>query len=177
MDEKSENTLPRQQLAAYLERLAAQLRAGTLRADQQTRQVPEAVEIRTHIRDKKGRFRFQLEFRWSSLADYDDAGREATAVWERSLKQVKRDLARSFKELKAVAVEKLAPEDPVLQEFAAHSRAFVELAEADWLPAAQEYLGHLENLLHAVREGQSVVVRHEILDLQQRMIACHKDFR
>ena len=177
MEEKLEKTCTREEMADTLERLAAQLRSGSTEIEQQVRQVPENLEMKLHAKEKKGRVRYKVEWNWSALEDYDEAARGQLLEQRQSFKQVKKDLAVAFKQLKRALPETVSPDDAVVQEFMVSTRAFVALAEPEWRQPAEEFMGHLENLLRALESGQRESVLHEMTDLENRMVACHREFR
>jgi XXXCH domain-containing protein len=177
MEEQIEGNVTREALAEVLEKWATQLRSGQITADGQAHQIPDDLEVRIQVRQKKGEVRCKFEWRWPLAASAAEAARPEAAQWQSQFKRVKKDLAVSFKQLKRSAAQRLSPDDVALQQFDENSRALVALAEPGWQQAAQEYLGHLENLLRAVRLGEQNSVLHEIEDLEQRMVACHREFR
>ena len=177
MEEKLEKTVSREEMADTLEKLAAQLRSGSAQIDQQVRQVPKNLEMKLHAKEKKGRVRYRIEWHWSSLEDYDEASRGQLLEQRQSFKQIKKNLAITFKQLKQALRETVSPDDTVVQEFMVSTRAFVALAEPEWRQPAEEFMGHLENLLRALESGQRESVLHEMTDLENRMVACHREFR
>ena len=177
MEEKLEKTCTREEMADTLEKLAAQLRSGSTEIEQQVRQVPENLEMKLHVKEKKGRVRYKVEWNWSSLEDYDEAARGQLLEQRQSFKQIKKNLAMAFKQLKRALPEGAAPDDAVVREFMVSTRAFVALAEPEWRQPAEEFMGHLENLLRALESGQRESVLHEMTDLENRMVACHREFR
>ena len=177
MEEKFEKTCTREEMADTLEKLAAQLRSGSAQIDQQVRQVPRSLEMKLHVKEKKGRVRYKVEWNWSSLEDYDEAARGELLEQRQSFKQIKKNLALAFKQLKRALPENVSPDDAVVREFVVSTRAFVALAEPEWRQPAEDFMGHLENLLRTLESGQSELVLHELTDLENRMVACHREFR
>jgi XXXCH domain-containing protein len=177
MEEKFERTCTREEMADTLEKLAAQLRSGSTEIEQQVRQVPGNLEMKLHVKEKKGRVRYKVEWNWSSLEDYDEAARGQLLEQRQSFKQIKKNLALAFKQLKRALPENVSPDDAVVREFVVSTRAFVALAEPEWRQPAEEFMGHLENLLRALESSQRESVLHELTDLENRMVACHREFR
>ena len=114
MEEKLEKTCTREEMADILEKLAAQLRSGSAEIEQQVRQVPENLEMKVHVKEKKGRVRYRVEWRWSSLEDYDEAARGQLLEQQQSFKQIKKNLALAFKQLKRALPEGVSPDDAVV---------------------------------------------------------------
>ena len=119
----------------------------------------------------------EVEWNWSSLEDYDEASRGQLLEQQQSFKQIKKNLALAFKQLKRALPEGVARTIPLCRSSCAATRAFVALAEPEWRQPAEEFMGHLENLLRALESGQRESVLHEMTDLENRMVACHREFR
>jgi XXXCH domain-containing protein len=177
MSEKLGKTCTRWALADRLEQLARQLRSGKLELDEYSGEIPESLEMEFHVREKKAQIRCKLEFRWSSLGGYAGAEQHEIRQWQNSFKQVKKPLAQSFKQLKKNAQGQLTAEDPSLQAFVAASRAFAAVAAPEWPEAIQEYLAHLENLMRATEKQEQESILHELQDLENNMISCHRELR
>lgn len=177
MKTKIKETYTRQELADYLEKLSSQLRAGAVEVGGESWHVPESIRVSRGIKEKKGFISCKLEWQWPSLLDYDEARQKEVLQWQTSFKQVKKDLARSFKQLRQAINDGLPPDKAILDEFAAHSRSFVALADPEWQDEANEYMDHLDNLFRSIELNHRESVVHELNDLQNRMIACHKEFR
>jgi len=176
MKTEVKETVSRRELADHLEALVSQLRAGLVEVDGQSWQVPESLEIKKTVKEKKGMMRYKLEWQWPTLADYDQSTQQEAVRWQNGFKQVKKDLALSFKQLRQAVGQGLLPDKQVLDEFAAHSRVFTSMAEPEWEESAQEFMEHLENLYRSVELKQMELVAHELNDLQNRMKACHREF-
>jgi len=177
MGEKDEQTMGRLELADYLTSLGEQVRRGALGAHGRQWTVPETIDVRLEFKEKKGRMSAKLSWSWSTLGDYDQAAKEEVARWQDDLKMVKKRMGATFKELQRVAGQGSFPDDRILKDLVESSRAFAAMAEADWQGAMQEYLDHLANLQHAVANRQQEVMLHELRDLQNRMAACHREFK
>jgi len=98
--------------------------------------------------------RYKVEWHWSSLEDYDEAARGQLLEQRQSFQADQEKLAITFKQLKRALPETVQPDDTVVQEFMVSTRAFVALAEPEWRQPAEEFMGHLENLLRALESGQ-----------------------
>jgi XXXCH domain-containing protein len=177
LKEKLEESLTREALAEYLEALAAQIRSGTLAVEGARWSLPLTVETRIHVKEKKGQIRHKLEWRCSTLESYEPEAVEAVTRWRSSLKDAKKAMARTFKELKKAVADGGIPDEALLLELGRQSAVFLELAEPEWRQATEEFMGHLENLRMACGLGQQEIVRHELRDLESRMVACHRDLR
>lgn len=177
MKTEIKETCTRHELADYLETLASQLRSGMVQVADASWQVPESLEIKKAVKEKKGTIKYKLEWQWPTLAEYDEGAQQETVRWQTSFKQVKKDLARSFKELRQAVNEGQFPDKQILDDFAAHSRIFADMAEPDWQESAQEFMEHLENLYRSIELKEMELVAHELNDLQNRMKACHREFK
>lgn len=177
MKEKLEQSLSREELAQQLESLAAQLRSGTLGVEGTRWALPDDFELRVALKEKRGQIRCKLEWRCSTLEGYASEDAAAVTRWRSSVKEAKRAMARRFKVLKQAAASEGLPDEAAILEFEQVSSAFLELAEPEWRPAMAEFMGHLENLRTASRLGHGEMVRHELQDLEARMVACHRDLR
>lgn len=177
MKTKIEGTCSREELIAHLEHLIEQLRGGSIEVAGQTWRVPPSIETASVIKEKNGMLRCKLEWRWPTLVDYDNASRDALTKRQTSFKQIKKDLAGSFRGLKQAVVSGSTPDAKLLDEFVGQSRAFVAGADPEWLEAANEYMDHVENLLRSVRQNDPDAILHEVNDLENRMKTCHREFR
>ena len=178
MKDKHKTTLERGELADLLERLARQLRKGTVSAGGRSWQVADKLVLKTRFSEKKGRFTAKLKWQWSTLETYPEEDRRQIAEWKDSLKTVKKQLNASFKALLRQSREGGGLPDPAtLADFVVHSQAFARHAEPEWRGAMDEYLDHLGNLERAVREGRPETVAHELRDIKSRVAACHREFK
>jgi len=177
MGEKPEKTLSRLELADYLENFSEQLRRGSLEPNGRHWTVPDDLDVRMEFKEKKGYLVAKLSWSWSTLTDYDPASRHEVSRWQGDLKTVKKRLGAAFKALQQAVSQGGWPDDRTLSEFVDSSRAFAAMAEPDWANAMQEYLDHLANLEHAVAGRQQEVMLHELRDLQNCMVACHREFK
>jgi XXXCH domain-containing protein len=177
MERKITEPRTRQELADYLEELAAQLRRGNLLFGSEMLQAPEDFEVKMTLKEKKHHAACKLEWRWTSSEDRKKHETPAeSALKPTHFKQIKKELARSFRALKQAVNGDMTPDAALLSQFDSLSRAFVAQAQPEWERAAREYLGHMENLFRSIREGRKEAVLHEIQDLQNRMVACHKEY-
>lgn len=177
MKTKIEKTCSREDLIDHLEHLLEQLRAGAVEAGGQNWRVPSSIETSSVIKEKNGVLRYKLEWRWPTLGDYDTPRREEVVKQQASFKQIKKELAGSFRRLKEAVVGGLTPDGKLLDEFVAQSRALVDAADPEWLEAAREYMDHVENLLRGARQNDKDALLHEVNDLENRMRTCHREFR
>jgi XXXCH domain-containing protein len=177
LKEKLEQTLSREALAALLEALAAELRAGTLAVEGTQWSLPPTVETRIEVKEKKGRIRHKLEWRCSTLENYESEAVEEVTRWHSNLRDAKKGMARAFKELKKAVAAGGLSDEALLMELERHSAAFLELAEPEWRHATEEFMDHLGNLRTAWRLGHGEIVQHELRDLETRMVSCHRDLR
>jgi len=177
MGEKDEQTISRLELADYLKDLSEQLRRGALAAQGRHWTVPDELDVRMEVKEKKGRLHARLSWSWSTLEDYDRGSRDEVSRWQDSMKTVKKRLGAAFKALQQAVSQDAWPDDRTLSDFVESSRAFAAMAEPDWENAMQEYLDHLANLEHAVANRQQEVMLHELRDLQNCMSSCHREFK
>jgi len=167
----------RVELAERLEELAAGLRAGEMQTDGRAFHIPDSLEAKIACKEKKGRIIFKLRWRWPTLDDYAPGEQEAVRRWQDSMKTVKKRLGRSFKALRRAAGAPGGPDSGTLTPFVEDSRAFAEMADAEWSDGMRPYMDHLDNLVRAVEEGRLETVRHEIRDLEEQMRVCHRRFK
>jgi XXXCH domain-containing protein len=178
MGEKKARPMQHEELADMLEKLAGQLRSGGINAGPDVWELPDNLKIRIRIKEKYGARHGKLEWFWPpSSKEHGEQTQEKEVRSKSELKEVKKSLARSFKELKRVAEQTDYPGEKILEEFLAHSRAFAALAEPEWEVALKAYADHVENLRRAVHGGDKQSVIHELNDLQRQMVDCHKVFR
>ena len=177
MKNKIEKKFNRLELADYLEKIAGELRSGTLEADGRQWSIPESIDAKIKHREKKGRIETKLKWRWSTLSDYDPADREEVTRWQDTFKALKKRMAAEYKTLEKAVAGGSYPDQAILEEFITHSNEMARVADPEWQEAMIEYQDHLENLKRAVANKQLEVVHHEIRDLRARMKACHRDFK
>lgn len=169
--------LNREALAEVLEELAGALRNGTFELDDRRWPVPALLGVKLKHKEKKGRIKTRIEWHWSTLADYDDAAREAVENWQKSFKDTKKRLGSTFKAMRKAVTAGQIPTDDLLAAFVADSQHMADTADPDWKEAMAEYLDHMANLQTAVAHRQLDVVAHELRDLGTRMKNCHREFK
>ncbi|MBW2466451.1 MAG: GAK system XXXCH domain-containing protein [Deltaproteobacteria bacterium] len=177
MDDKIEKEFNRDEFADYLETLAEHLRVGRLSTAQAEWSVPEELGAKIKLKEKKGRIELKINCRWSTLKDYTEQDREQVDIWHKSMKAVKKRMGSSFKEITKSAANGKFPEKKSIDDFVETSGVFAETADSDWKDAMDEYMDHLDNFVRAVDEQQYEAMLHEIRDLENRMKACHKEFK
>ena len=177
MKNKLKKEMQRQELADVLEQLAAALRKGAFETGGQRWSIPDKLEAKIRHREKKGRIDTKIKWRWSTLAEYDPAAREEVIAWKESWDSVKKNLSRSFKVIQKTVADGNMPDAEALADFVGQSREMAKYAEPEWQAAMDEYIDHLGTLKQAVEQNQFDVVQHEIRDLRNRMMQCHRDFK
>ena len=177
MKSKLKREFKRLELAEYLEKIAAELRSGTIEAEGRQWSIPESIATKIKHREKKGRIETKVKWRWSTLSDYEPEARAEVTRWQDTFKTLKKRMAREYKELEKAVAAGGYPDEAVLNEYIEHSNEMARFADPDWQEAMIEYQDHLENLKRAVENKQLEVVHHEIRDLRARMKACHRDFK
>jgi XXXCH domain-containing protein len=177
MKNKLKKEMQRQELADYLERVAAQLRGGNFEAGGRRWSVPDKLQAKISHKEKKGRIDTKIKWRWSTLHEYEDAAREEVIAWEASWKALKKRLSQCFKAIEKNVADGKMPDADALALFISQSREMVKFSEPEWQAAMDEYIDHLGTLKHAIQEDQLEVVQHEIRDLRNRMMQCHRDFK
>ena len=174
---KKEKRFKRMELAEYLNEIAEKLRSGTFDIEGKAWTVPEDIEAKIRFKEKKGTFATKLSWRWSSLEDYDPAGRKKVASWKDSIKTAKKKMGASFKDLKRTVKENRLPTQDQIATFVESTEAFAQFSEPEWKVEMDVFTDHLENLKRAVSAKDMDGVKHEIRDLQSRMVVCHKEFK
>jgi XXXCH domain-containing protein len=177
MSDKTEKVVTRAELADYLEKMAGDLRAGSLKVADKTWKIPDNVSTKIRFKEKSGRLVTKLSWQWSTLDDYSDQEREKTIQRRDALKTIKKRMSVGFKSLIQAVESGVLPRDGMLEEFEKASSAFALLADPEWKEALEEYTDHLANLKRAIAEKQLEAVRHELRDLKHRMKACHREFK
>lgn len=177
MKEKSHKAFTRDALADHLISLAEQLRNGELNTDGRAWTVPDTVDAKIKVKEKKGRISYRLTCHWSTLSDYDPVDRDKVDQWKQSMKSVKKKLSAAFKKLNQDVKADGLPAETTLKQMNESSTAMRRLADPEWAEAMSIYMDHLENLNHAAVSGQKAVVLHEVEDLRHCMKACHREFK
>ena len=177
MKNKIEKEFKRLELADYLEKIAGELRSGTIEAEGRQWSIPESIAAKIKHKEKKGRIETKMKWQWSTLNDYEPADREEVTRWQDTFKTLKKRMAVEYKALEKAIAGGGYPDDTLLEAFINHSNEMARFADPEWQEAMIEYQDHLENLKLAVENQQLEVVHHEIRDLRARMKACHRDFK
>jgi XXXCH domain-containing protein len=174
---KTDDTLSRENLAERLEELALGLRTGRLEVEGKAWGVPEKVEGELHLKEKKGCLVMKLKCRWATLPEYQPEAREPVARWQESFKTLKRRMAGQFKGLQQTVSQGQFPDPQSLADFVADSQAMAKMAEPEWGEALQSYLAHLAALERAAAGRDLEAAKHEMADLQNAMVVCHREFK
>ena len=177
MKDKDQSNALRQELAGHLEELARRLRQGE--GGEDIRLSP-GVEAYCHIKEKKGRHAAKVSIKWlppayatPDLVPCKDEGLKQLA----SFKEVKKRLNGLFREFQKIAGQGEFPEEGKLQEFVALSREFDRFTEPEWQTEMQAYHEHVANLELAWKNRQLEMFQHELQDLQNQMISCHREHK
>ena len=177
MQSAKQSRLSREELIQALEDLARQLKAGTLTFEGREWTVPEKLQAHIELKEKKGRLNGKIKWRWSTLGDYEAANRAEVTHWEANLKDLKKQMGKSFAALLKAAKQNTFPSKDMLQRFIDQSHAFQQMADSDWQPAMNEYQDHIENLKRAVQDQRMQDFQHELRDLKARKTMCHKELK
>jgi XXXCH domain-containing protein len=176
MEDKIEREFRRQELADFLENLARQVRSGSFQVQGTQREVPERLETKIELKEKKGRVIAKVRFRWAVLAEYDDKTRAEMVRRQEDFKALKNQLAEMFSDLLNSAELGLFPAESKMMQFVALSKEFSGLADPDWESEMQEYLDHVDNLYLSWKNKQLEMFHHELRDLKVRVKACHQEY-
>jgi XXXCH domain-containing protein len=177
MKNKIEKKFNRLELADYLEKIADELRSGTIETDGRQWSIPESIQAKVKHKEKKGRIETKLKWRWSTLSDYEPEAREEVTRWQDTFKALKKRMAAEYRVLEKAVAGGNYPDQATLEQFINHSNEMARFADPEWQEAMIEYQDHLENLKWAVQNKQLEAVHHEIRDLRARMKACHRDYK
>jgi XXXCH domain-containing protein len=177
MTDKDPTNALRLELARHLETLAARLRQGEKAEDIA---LAPGIEAYVHLKEKKGRLAAKVSIKWP-LSAYASA--DMVPCQDEGLKQlgnfkaIKKRLHASFRELQKIADQGDFPGEDKLREFGEAAREFSRFAAAEWHTEMQVFLDHLGNLELAWKNQQLEMFRHELQDLQNQMIACHREHK
>ena len=177
MAKKTEKHLTRLELADALESFARDVRNGMVSTESGEWPVPDRIDTKFRLKEKKGRFEAKIRWRWSTAADYSPEARTNLDRWQRSLKSVKKQMTAAWKAVEKSVKAGSLPQRQAIRDLVESAIAFQRFAEPEWEEAMQEFLDHLENLERAVPNGQADVVAHEVRDLRAGMKACHRAFK
>jgi amphi-Trp domain-containing protein len=117
MKNKIEKEINRLELADYLEKIADELRSGTIEADGRQWSIPESIEARVKHKEKKGRIETKLKWRWSTLDDSEPAAREKVTLWQDTFKALIKRMAAEYKVLEKAIAGGGYPDEMILEEF------------------------------------------------------------
>jgi len=177
MGKKIERGFLREELADYLEDLAQQLRSCSFEVEGAQRGVPEQLDTKIEIKEKKGCVNAKVRFRWSVLDEYDEKTRAKMLRRQRDFKEVKNQLAEVFSELLNLAQLWVLPAESKVMRFVELSKEFAGFADPDWESEYQEYMGHVDNLYAAVKDRNLDVFERELRDLKVLVKSCHWENR
>lgn len=177
MGKKIERGFLREELADYLENLAQQLRSSSFEVEGTQRGVPDHLETKIEVKEKKGCVNAKVRFRWSVLNEYDEKTQAQMARQQKDFREVKNQLAEVFSELLDLAQMWVLPAESKVMRFMELSKEFAGFADPDWESEMQEYLDHLDNLYLALQNRQLEMFQHELRDLKILVKACHRENR
>lgn len=177
MKNKIKKEMPREELADYLEQLATALRKGSFETGDYRWLIPQKLQAKISHKEKRGRIDTKIKWRWSTLDQYEAEARKEVIAWKDSWKAVKKRLMQSFKVIEKTVAGGKMPDAQAMASFVIESRQMAKFAEAEWQVAMDEYIDHLGTLKQAVEQNQFEVVQHEVRDLRNRMMQCHRDFK
>jgi amphi-Trp domain-containing protein len=157
MEDKVKRSFQRQELADYLENLAQQLRRGSFEVEGKPWGVPELLDTKIDIQEKKGCVNAKVRFRWSVLDEYDEKTRSRMIRRQQDFKDLKNQLTEVFSELLGLAQLWVLP--------------------ADWETEMKEYLDLVDNLYDTLKKGQMEMFLHILSDLKALVRTCHRENR
>lgn len=170
-DETKEMT--REELAQLLHELADQVGRGEMQVAGQKQAMPARVEVDLEYKEKKGRL--QVRVGWRGVRSEDIPVAEAAPA--AAFKNVKKRLAAGFGRLRATVQAGNLPPGAEIAPFLEDARAFARLADPEWEPEMENFLSHVENLVLAMEGGNLEMVRHELEDLRNQEITCHREHK
>ena len=177
MVERIERRFGREELADYLENLAQQLRQCSFEVGGTQRGVPEHLDTKIEIKEKKGCINAKVRFRWSILDEYDEKTRAQMLRRQTEFKEVKNQLAEVFSELLNLAQFWVLPPESKVLRFVELSQEFSGFTDPDWDSDLQEYMYHVQNLHMAVKNRSLDEFERELRDLKVLVKACHRENR
>ena len=139
--------------------------------------VPDAVAAEVKLKEKKGSLVLKLKCRWATLGDYQPEAREPVARWQESFKTVKQRMAAQFKEFNEAVAQGQLPAPELVADFLSDSQAMADLTEPEWGEGMQSFLAQAAALERAVIARDLEAAKHEVMDLTNAMIQCHKEFK
>lgn len=177
MANKIERGYLREELADYLENLAQQLRYGSFEVNGSQWGVPERLDTKIEVKEKKGCINAKVRFQWSILDEYDEKTRAKMLRRQRDFKEIKNQLAEVFSELLDLAQLWILPDESKVMRFVELSQEFSGFADPDWESEYQEYMNHVNNLYSAVKNRNLDVFERELRDIKVMVKACHRENR
>ena len=177
MEDKVKRDLPRQELADYLEKLAQQLRRGSFEVEGKPWDVPESLDTKIEIQEKKGCVNAKVRFRWSVLDKYDEKTRAGMIRRQQDFKDLKNQLTEVFSELLGLAQLWVLPPESKVMRLVELSRELAKFADPDWETEMKEYLDLVDNLYGALKKGQMELFLHILSDLKTLVRTCHRENR
>jgi XXXCH domain-containing protein len=177
MEDKVERDFQRQELADYLENLAQQLRTGSFKVEGKPWGVPERLNTKIEIQEKKGCINAKVRFRWSVLDEYDEKTRARMVRRQQDFKDLKNQLAEVFSELMGLAKLWVMPAESKVMRLVELSGEFAKFADPDWETEMKEYLDLVDNLYDALKKGQMEMFLHVLSDLRTLVRTCHRENR
>jgi len=177
MEDKIDRGLRREELADFLENLAQQVRSGAVEVEGKSWGVPERLDTKIEIGEKKGCVNAKLRFRWSVVDEYDEKTRARILRRQQDFKELKNQLAEVFSELLSLSQLWVLPAESKVMRFIELSRELADFTDPDWESEMKEYLDHVDNLYLALKNGQLEMFLHELRDLKVLVKACHRENR
>jgi XXXCH domain-containing protein len=177
MEDKVKRGLPRQELADYLEKLAQQLRRGSFEVEGKPWNVPERLDTKIEVQEKKGCVNAKVRFRWSVLDEYDEKTRSRMVRRQQDFKDLKDQLTEAFSELLGLAQLWVLPAESKVMRFVELSKELNSFADPDWETEMKEYLDLVNNLHDALKKGQMEMFLHVLSDLKGLIRTCHRENR
>jgi XXXCH domain-containing protein len=177
MGKKKKVCLGRVELADYLQSLSEQLRRGQLETEGRQWTVPEEVWSEIRLKEKQGYIKAKMSFSWSTEPQYDQAALADLKKYRDSMTEVKKRLTASYKAISQMAKQGKFPDPKTLTEFMESSQAMGKLADPEWQEAMKIYLDHLASLQNAVEKQDFEAMLHELRDLENCKVDCHREFK
>ena len=159
MGKKKKVCLGRVELADYLQSLSEQLRRGQLETEGRQWTVPEEVWSEIRLKEKQGYIKAKMSFSWSTEPQYDQAALADLKKYRDSMTEVKKRLTASYKAISQMAKQGKFPDPKTLTE------------------AMKIYLDHLASLQNAVEKQDFEAMLHELRDLENCKVDCHREFK
>jgi XXXCH domain-containing protein len=177
MEDKVKRSFQRQELADYLENLAQQLRRGSFEVEGKPWGVPELLDTKIDIQEKKGCVNAKVRFRWSVLDEYDEKTRSRMIRRQQDFKDLKNQLTEVFSELLGLAQLWVLPAESKVMRFVELSKELTKFADPDWETEMKEYLDLVDNLYDTLKKGQMEMFLHILSDLKALVRTCHRENR